>query len=255
MNLRLFDLSGKLALVTGSSRGIGLELARGLGGAGASIVLNARNADQLKAAAALLRSEGIDVHVMRFDVTDPAAVGEGVASIEDEIGPIEILVNNAGVQIRKPLESFALEDWLHLLDTNLTSAFLVGQAVARGMIERGHGKIVNVCSLQSEIARPGIAPYSATKGGLKMLTKGMCADWAASGLQVNAIGPGYFATELTETLRNDPEFDAWLRARTPADRWGDPAELAGTAVFLASAASNFVNGQTIYVDGGVLAVI
>jgi len=253
--LELFDLSGRLALVTGSSRGIGLALARGLGQAGARVVLNARSQEGLDLAVAGLVGEEIEAHAVRFDVTDAAAVTAGIEQIEAELGPIEILINNAGIQDRRPLEDFPPEAWRRLLETNVTSAFLVGQAVARRMLGRGHGKIINICSLQSEVARPGIAPYSASKGALKMLTKGMCADWAPGGIQVNAIGPGYFATELTEPLRSDPEFDAWLRARTPARRWGDPSELVGAAVFLASAASDFVNGQTIYVDGGVLAVL
>ncbi|MGC9221264.1 MAG: SDR family oxidoreductase [Solirubrobacteraceae bacterium] len=255
VGVKLFDLTGRLALVTGSSRGIGFALARGLGQAGARVILNARSEAELGRAVLELRAEGIDAAAARFDVTDAEAVSAGVEAVTDEFGTIEILVNNAGMQDRRPLESFPAAAWRQLLETNVTSAFLVGQAVARGMLARGHGKIINICSLQSEVARPGIAPYSASKGALKMLTKGMCADWAPGGIQVNAIGPGYFATELTEPLRNDPVFDEWLRARTPARRWGDPSELVGAAVFLASAASDFVNGQTIYVDGGVLAVL
>lgn len=255
VGVELFDLTGQLALVTGSSRGIGFALARGLGQAGARVVLNARSEADLERAIAELRAEGLDACASPFDVTDAEAVTSGVETITAEFGALDILVNNAGMQDRQPLESFPVAVWRQLLETNVTSAFLVGQAVARGMLARGHGKIINICSLQSEVARPGIAPYSATKGALKMLTKGMCADWASGGIQVNAIGPGYFATELTEPLRSDPAFDQWLRARTPARRWGDPRELVGAAVFLASAASDFVNGQTIYVDGGVLAVL
>lgn len=255
MTLDLFDLTGRRVLITGSSQGIGLGLARGMAQAGASVVLNARSERALDQAVVALRSEGFDAHSACFDVTDAAAVERGVATIVTEIGDIEVLVNNAGMQDRRPLETFPVDAWRRLLETNVTSAFLVGQAVARDMLARGHGKIINICSLQSEVARPGIAPYAATKGALKMLTKGMCADWAPRGIQVNGIGPGYFATELTEPLRNDPAFDEWLRARTPARRWGDPSELVGAAVFLASAASDFVNGQLIYVDGGVLAVL
>jgi gluconate 5-dehydrogenase len=255
MRPSLFDLSGRVALITGSSQGIGLALARGLAEAGATVVLNGRGESRLDAAAAHLRAAGLEVAVAVFDVTDERAVADGVAAVEREVGPIEILVNNAGMQDRRPLEQFPLDAWRRLLDTNLTSAFLVGRSVVGEMIARGHGKIINVCSLQSEVARPGIAPYAASKGALKMLTKGMCADWGPKGVQTNAIGPGYFATELTQPLRDNPQFDAWLRARTPAGRWGDPSELVGTTVFLASSASDFVNGQTIYVDGGVLSVL
>jgi gluconate 5-dehydrogenase len=175
--------------------------------------------------------------------------------MEDAIAPIDILVNNAGMQDRAPLQEFTSERWHRLLETNVTSAFLVGRAVGARMVARGRGKIINVCSLQSELARPGIAPYAATKGALKMLTQGMCADWAPHGIGVNAIGPGYFATELTQALRDDAEFDAWLRRRTPAGRWGEAEELVGAVVFLAAPASDFVNGQVIYVDGGIKAVI
>jgi gluconate 5-dehydrogenase len=190
-----------------------------------------------------------------FDVTDPAAVAEGVAVAEDRAGPVDILVNNTGMQHRAPLTEFTDADWYRLLDTNLTSAFLVGREVARRMVPRGRGKIINICSLQSEVARPGIAAYSATKGALKMLTKGMCADLAGHGIQVNAIGPGYFATELTQALVADQEFSAWVRRRTPAGRWGEVADLVGPLLFLASPAADFVNGQILYVDGGMLSVL
>ncbi len=257
MSASLFDLTGRLALVTGSSQGIGHALATGLADAGARIVLNGRDRERLEAAAngfgprAHRAADGLGV----FDVTDPDAVEAGVARIEREVGPIDILVNNAGIQRRAPLDRFAVETWREVMRTNLDSVFLVGQAVARRMIERGAGKIINIASLQSEAARPGIAPYSASKGAVKMLTRGMCADWARHGLQVNAIGPGYFATEMNQALRDDPAFDAWLRGRTPAGRWGRVEELQGAAVFLASAASSFVNGQILYVDGGVLSVL
>jgi gluconate 5-dehydrogenase len=251
----LFDLSGRTALLTGSSRGLGLELARGLAEAGAAVVLNARSPDALEAAVQELRADGLQARAAAFDVTDPDAVTAAVDHIESTVAPIDVLVNNVGMQDRRPLESFPIEAWRRLIEVNLSSAFIVGQAVARRMIERGQGKIINVCSLQSEVARPGIAPYAAAKGGLKMLTRGMCADWARHGIQVNGIGPGYFATELTRPLREDPGFDQWLRSRTPAGRWGDPEELAGAAIFLAAPASDFVNGQVLYVDGGILAVI
>lgn len=247
----MFDLSGRLALVTGSSQGIGLSLARGLAEAGAKIVLNGRDAARLDAAATGFAGAATAV----FDVTDYRAVEAGVEKIETEIGPIDILVNNAGIQRRAPLEEFPIETWHELMRANLDSVFYVGQAVAKRMIPRGRGKIINIASLQSEAARPGIAPYTASKGAVKNLTKGMCGDWARHGLQINAIGPGYFATPLNQALIDNPEFDAWLRKRTPAGRWGRVEELRGTAVFLASAASDFVNGQIIYVDGGVLAVL
>jgi gluconate 5-dehydrogenase len=251
----LFDLSGRTALVTGSSRGIGLTLARGLGRAGARVVLNGRDADRLAAAAGELRGEGLDVDIASFDVTDEVAVDAAVARIEDEVAAIDILVNNAGMQLRRPLQDFSSSDWHRLLETNVTSAFLVGRAVGRRMLERGAGKIINVCSVQSELARATIAPYTATKGALKSLTRGMCADWAPHGICVNAIGPGYFNTELNAALRADPEFDGWLRRRTPAGRWGELDELVGVAVFLAAPASDFVHGQIIYVDGGLTAVV
>jgi gluconate 5-dehydrogenase len=255
MSTSLFDLSGRTALLTGSSRGLGFALARGLARAGATVVLNGRGAQALERAVENLHAEGLTTHAAVFDVTDPDAVGAAVARIEATVAPIDVLVNNAGMQDRRPLETFPVDAWRRLLEVNLSSAFIVGQVVARRMIERGQGKIINVCSLQSEVARPGIAPYAATKGGLKMLTKGMCADWARHGIQVNGIGPGYFLTELTKPLREDPAFDRWLRDRTPAGRWGDPEELVGAAIFLAAPASDFVNGQILYVDGGVLAVI
>lgn len=256
MSHPLFDVTGKVALVTGSSRGIGKALARGLLEAGCTVVLNGRDAAALEAARAELAAEfGDAVVAAAFDVTDSAAVAGAVARIEDEVGPVGVLVNNTGAQRRAPLLDFTDEDWHTLLDTNLTSAFLVGREVARRMVPRGHGKIVNICSLQSEAVRPGIAPYSATKGGLKMLTKGMCADLGPHGIQVNGIGPGYFDTELTSALVADEEFSAWVRGRTPAGRWGDVADLVGALLFLSSPASDFVNGQLLYVDGGMLSVL
>ncbi|HST80269.1 MAG TPA: SDR family oxidoreductase [Kineosporiaceae bacterium] len=253
---KLFDLEGRTALVTGSSRGIGRALAKGLLEAGCTVVLNARNSEQLERTSAELAVEfGSAVRSVAFDNTDPQAVAEAVADIEASIAPIDILVNNTGAQHRTPFVDFADADWQRLLDTNLTSAFLVGREVARRMVPRGTGKIVNICSLQSEVARPGIAAYSATKGALKMLTKGMCADLAPSGIQVNAIGPGYFATELTAALVSDEKFSAWVKGRTPAGRWGDVQDLIGALIFLSSSASDFVNGQILYVDGGMLSVL
>ena len=251
--LQSFDLTGRTALITGSSVGIGFALARGLAGAGARIVLNARSTDKLEAAAATLRSEGADVVTASFDVTSGDAVREAVDRIERDVGPIDILVNNAGMQRRAPLDQFEEAHWHELMKTNLDSVFLVGQAVARHMIGRQRGKIVNVCSVQSELGRPGIAPYTASKGAVKMLTKGMAIDWGPHGIQVNGLGPGYFKTELTQALVANPEFSQWLVNHTPSRRWGDVEDLVGAAVFLSSTASNFVNGHILYVDGGVTA--
>jgi gluconate 5-dehydrogenase len=247
----LFDLGGKRALVTGSSQGIGAAIATGLAEHGASVVLNGRDPGRLQEAAETLRSKGYDVAHACFDVTDPRDVSSSVARIEADVGPIDILVNNAGVQFRSPLERFPIEQWAHLLKTNISSVFFVGQAVAQAMIARRYGKIVNIASVQSELARPGIAPYAATKGAVRNLTRGMCADWAQYGLQVNAIAPGYFRTPLNQGLVDDPTFSTWLENRTPAKRWGEVAELVGAAVFLAGPASSFVNGHTLYVDGGI----
>jgi len=243
----LFDLTGRTALVTGSTRGIGLALARGLAAAGARVGINGRTQDACVAVAGELDG----AFVAPFDVTDEAAVADGVAAA----GTIDILINNAGMQMRRSLEQFSLDEWQQIMRDNVTSAFLVARAVAPGMIERGRGKIINICSLTSEAGRESIGPYTASKGALKMLTRAMCADWARHGIQANGIGPGYFATEMNTDLQESPEFDAWLRARVPAGRWADPSELAGAAVFLASGASDFVNGQIIYVDGGMLAVL
>ena len=252
---RLFGLTGRRALVTGSSRGIGLGLAEALAGAGASIILNGRNREALEQAALQLRRRGATVDTSVFDVTDPQQIAQAVHSVECALGAIDILVNCAGIQRRGPLQNFLDEDWRRLMATNLDSVYYVSKAVAPGMISRGRGKIINIGSVQCELARPGIAPYTASKGAVKNLTKGMCADWAGFGLQINAIGPGYYATELNKALYEDPVFDAWLRKRTPAGRWGQLQDLHGAAIFLASEASNFVNGQILYVDGGLLAVI
>jgi gluconate 5-dehydrogenase len=253
--LKQFDLSGRVALITGSSAGIGLALAQGLAGAGATVVLNARNAGKLQAAARSLREQCATVHALAFDVTEAQAVADAVAKIEAEIGPIDILVNNAGMQKRAPLQDFGQADWHQLMRTNLDSVFIVGQAVARHMIPRQRGKIINICSVQSELGRPNIAPYTASKGAVKMLTKGMAIDWGPHGLQVNGLGPGYFKTELNQALVDNPEFSAWLIGRTPSRRWGDVEDLVGAAVFLASDASRFVNGHILYVDGGVTATL
>lgn len=251
MAFPLFDLTGRRALVTGSSQGIGYALARGLAEHGAAIVLNGRDRDKLESAAKSLRDAGHEVSISDFDVTDHEAVRRGVDAIERDIGPIDILINNAGMQFRTPLEDFPVERWEQLLRTNVSSVFYVGQAVARHMIARGAGKIINIASVQSELARPGIAPYTATKGAVRNLTRGMCTDWAKHGLQVNAIAPGYFKTPLNQALVDSHEFSSWLERRTPAARWGEVEELVGAAVFLASRASSFVNGHTLYVDGGI----
>ncbi len=252
----LFDLTGLTALVTGSSRGIGKVLAGGLAAAGAQVVLHGRDEAVLAAARSELELAGATgVRTVSFDVTDPAAVSAAVAALESEAGGLDILVNNAGIQRRAPFADFAVDDWHDLVAVNLTSAFLVGQQVARAMITRGRGKIINIGSVQSRLGRPGIAPYAATKGGIAMLTKGMCADLAPYGICVNALAPGYFATELTSALVADDGFSAWVRTRTPAGRWGQVEDLIGTAVFLASGASDFVHGQIIYVDGGMTAVV
>jgi gluconate 5-dehydrogenase len=252
---KLFDLSGKTALITGSARGIGYAIAEALLQAGARVILNSRSPEALAAAAAQLRGKGGAVETCAFDVCDPEAVEAAVGHIERTIAPIDILVNNAGMQRRAPLEQFKNEDWRELMATNLDSVFYVSKAVAPHMISRGRGKIINIGSVQCELARPGIAPYTASKGAIRNLTRGMCADWARHGLQINAIGPGYFATPLNKALVEDPEFDEWLRKRTPAGRWGRLEDLHGAAVFLASGAADFINGQTLYVDGGILAVI
>ena len=251
----LFGLEGKIALITGSSQGLGLILARGLGRAGATVVLNGRNEQKLEAAVSRLEEEGVSARGYAFDVTDSGQIHEKIEGIEKEVGPIDILVNNAGIQRRGPLEDFSEKDWQDILNTNLTAVFLVSRRVAKGMIARKRGKIVNIHSLQSEIARVTIAPYSASKGGVKMLTKGMATDWGKYNIQVNGIGPGYFITEMTKPLADNPEFDGWIKGRTPMARWGDPEELVGTVIFLASEASSFITGQIIYIDGGILATI
>ena len=254
MSHKLFSLSGKRALITGSSQGIGYGIAKGLAEAGAEVILNGRDAGKLAVAATELRKAGHKVQEAAFDVTSHASVAEAVATIESQ-GPIDILFNNAGMQFRTALEDYPLEKFQELLRVNVESVFLVGQAVARHMIKRGRGKIVNICSVQSELGRPSIAPYTATKGAVKMLTKGMCADWAKHGIQVNAIGPGYFKTPLNQALVDNPEFSNWLEKRTPAGRWGNPDELSGAAIFLASDASSFINGHILYVDGGITSVL
>jgi gluconate 5-dehydrogenase len=253
MSIQLFDLTGKRALITGSSQGIGFALARGLANAGASIVLNGRDTTKLKDAAAKLQKDGICVDLLDFDVTDHNEVRAAIDSFEATTGPIDILINNAGIQHRTALEDFPADAFEKLLQTNVASVFHVGQACARHMIKRKKGKIVNIASVQTALARPGIAPYTATKGAVANLTKGMATDWAQHGLQCNALAPGYFDTPLNAALVADPEFSAWLVKRTPAGRWGNVDELVGACIFLTSDASSFVNGTTIFVDGGITA--
>jgi len=251
----LFSLHGRRALITGSGQGIGLMLARGLGQAGAEVVLNDIDAARLNAAVETLRAEGLNASGRLFDVTKPAEIDAALADAATPGGAFDILINNAGIHRRAPLESMPLESWQAVLDVNLTSAFLVTRAVVGGMLQRGSGKIINLCSLNSEISRPTIANYAAAKGGLKMLTRAMAVEWAGRGLQANAIAPGYMRTAMTDVMTIDPVWDRYICNRTPAGRWGEPRELMGAAVFLASAASNFVNGQILTVDGGLLAAL
>lgn len=250
---QLFNLSGKTALVTGSTAGIGRGLAQGLAEAGAQVILNGRNSGRLESAVEELRAAGHSVHSLCFDAIDPEAAAKAINGFEETTGPIDILVNNAGMQHRGPLEDFAPADFDKLMKTNVNSVFYVGQAVVRHMIPRRRGKIINIASVQTALARPGIAPYTASKGAVANLTKGMATDWARYGLQINAIAPGYFDTPLNKALVNDPEFCAWLEKRTPAGRWGRVEELVGACIFLASDASSFVNGHTLFVDGGITA--
>jgi len=253
MKNELFDLSNKIALITGSGQGLGFAIARGLGKAGASLVLNDINEEKLNRAVSILSKEGIAVYGCPFDVTNKKQIQQKITALEKELGSIDILVNNAGIQRRGPLETIEESVWREVIDINLTGAFLTRQRVVLGMIAQKSGKIINICSLSSEIGRPTIGPYTASKGGLKMLTKAMAVEWGKHNIQVNGIGPGYFITEMTRVLAENSQFDTWVRSRTPAGRWGNPSELVGTAIFLASPASDFVNGQIIYVDGGILA--
>jgi gluconate 5-dehydrogenase len=255
MSAALFSLEGRTALVTGSSRGLGRAMAEGLAAAGAAVVLNGSDEGRLASAAAAMEAAGSRVYQARFDVTDEAAVIAAFERFDCDGIEIDVLVNNAGIQLRKPMVELATEDWRKVIEANLTSAFVIGREAARRMIPRGRGKIINIGSLTSELARATVAPYTVAKGGIKMLTRAMAAEWAESGIQANAIGPGYMLTDMNQALIENPTFDAWVKGRTPSRRWGRPDELVGTAVFLASAASDYVNGQIIYVDGGMLAVL
>ena len=245
-----FDLSGQLALVTGGGSGLGLAIARGLAGAGARVVLNGRDRGKLDAAASLLRHDGSEVLVAPFDVTDAEAVAAGIAAIERDVGPLDIAVNNAAVNQRAPLDAFSTDDWHKLLAANLDGPFFVARSVIPGMRARRRGKIINICSLASEIGRPNIVPYATSKGGLQMLTRALAVELAPHNVQVNGIAPGFFKTEMNAPLIANAEFSAWVAQRTPAGRWGEPPEVAGAAVFLASRAADYVTGHVLFVDGG-----
>jgi gluconate 5-dehydrogenase len=255
MSKELFDLTGRTALVTGSSRGLGRAMAEGLAAAGAAIVLNGTDAARLAVAADEMRARGFTVYEAPFDVTDEAAIAAAFAKLDAQDIAVDILVNNAGIQLRKPMVDLATEEWRRVIETNLTSAFVIGREAARRMIPRGSGKVINIGSLTSELARATVAPYTVAKGGIKMLTRAMAAEWGEHGIQANAIGPGYMITDMNQALIDNPTFDAWVKARTPARRWGKPEELIGAVIFLASPASTYVNGQIIYVDGGMASVL
>lgn len=251
----LFDLTGRTALITGSTRGLGRAIAEGMGQAGAALIINGRNPEATEAAAQELRDAGLSARAASFDVTDEAAVEAAFRELDADGVEVDILVNNAGIQHRQPMVELSLADWQRVIDTNLTSAFLLGREAAKRMIPRKQGKIINIGSLTSDLARATVTPYTVAKGGIKMLTKGMAAEWSAHGIQANAIGPGYMLTDMNEALVSNPEFDAWVKGRTPAGRWGRPDELVGTAIYLASNASNYVSGQLIFVDGGMISVL
>lgn len=248
------NLCNERVLITGGGSGLGLAMAEGLGRAGASLILNGRNPEKLQEAATMLAGQGIEVETAAFDITSEVEATKSVESLLDH-GPITVLINNAGVQRRAPLLEMSLEDFESVLSTNLTAAFLMARLVVPTMMEAGGGKVINMGSLMCELARPSTGNYAAAKGGLRMLTRAMCAEWAAKNIQVNAIAPGYFITDMTRPLAENPQFNEWICGRTPAGRWGDPSELAGLAVFLASPASSYVNGQVFFVDGGLSAVI
>ena len=255
MSLSLFDLTGRTALVTGSSRGLGRAFAEGLAGAGARVILNGSDPDRLSIAARDMKDRGFATLTSRFDVSEESEVKAAFLALDDQGVEVDILVNNAGIQFRKPMLELETSDWQRVIDINLTSAFVVGREAAKRMAKRGRGKIINIGSLTSELARATVAPYTVAKGGIKMLTKAMAAEWGELGIQANAIGPGYMVTDMNEALLSNPQFDAWVKSRTPMRRWGLPEELAGTAIYLASDASNYVSGQIIYADGGMISVL
>lgn len=257
MSKSLFDLTGKVALVTGATHGLGMAMAKGIGKAGARVVINGNSSqEKIDSAVAQFNADGIDTYGYRFDVTDEKSVIDTIGKIQAEVAPIDILVNNAGIIKRTPLAEMDVKDFEQVIKVDLISPFIVSKAVVEGMINRKSGKIINICSMMSELGRNTVGAYAAAKGGLKMLTKNMCVEWAKHNIQVNGIGPGYFATEQTKPIRIDGHpFNEFIINRTPAAAWGNPDELQGTAVFLSSKASDFVNGQIIYVDGGILATI
>lgn len=256
MSTKLFDLTGKVALVTGAVHGLGMAMAKGLGNAGATIVVNNHSDDSLQSAVKEYQDSGLTAHGYVFDVTDTDAVEAAIKKIESEVGPIDILVNNAGIIKRTPIIEMETADFEQVIKVDLVGPFIVSKFVAKGMINRGGGKIINICSMMSELGRDSVSAYAAAKGGLKMLTRSMATEWARFNIQTNGIGPGYFATSQTEPIRVDGHpFNEFIIGRTPAGRWGDPEDLQGTAVFLASKASDFVNGHVVYVDGGILATI
>jgi gluconate 5-dehydrogenase len=253
---QLFDLKGRTAVVTGSSRGIGFALAEGLAKAGAKVILNGTSADTVAEAVAKLKAKDLDVLGRAFDVTDEVAVADAFTQWDAQNIQVDILINNAGINVRNLLLDVELSEWQRVIDANLTSAFIVSKEAAKRMIARGKGgKIINLGSIASEAGRKSIGAYSAAKGGIKLLTRSMAAEWAAFNIQANAIGPGYILTEMNTALVQNVEFDTWVKNTSPAQRWAQPEELVGTALYLSSAASSYVNGQIIYVDGGWLAVL
>jgi len=251
VTLPVFDLSGKVALVTGAHRGLGFAIAQGLARAGAQVILNGRTEKTLADAAQTLDAQGLSIATSLFDVTDRDAVRDSVATLERSHGAIDVLVNNAGIQRRHAFADFPQEDWDALIATHLTAPFVVSQAIVPGMIKRKRGKIVHIASVLSDLARPTVVPYTAAKGGVRQLTRGMAVELAPHNIQVNAIAPGYFATEMNRALIDNAEFNAWVCKRTPAGRWGQPEEIAGLAVFLASRASDYITGQIFVIDGGM----
>ena len=256
MSIKLFDLTGKNALITGATHGLGMAMAKGMGKAGANLIINGHTPDKMEKAIKEYKDSGLDVHSYLFDVTDENKVEENIQRIEKEVGPIDILINNAGIIKRIPLTEMEVEEFKEVLNINQTGAFIMSKHVVKGMIERKKGKIVNMCSMMSEMGRDTVGAYATAKGGLKMLTKNMATEWARYNIQVNGIGPGYFATEQTAPIRVDGNpVNDFIKNRTPAGVWGDPEQLAGTAIFLSSEASDFVNGHILYVDGGILATI
>ena len=253
---QLFDLTGKTAMITGGSRGLGKDMAKALAEAGAKVVINGQNLETLQKTAEEFAAAGYQVETSPFDVRDEASVVAAFEKLDEKGITIDILVNNAGIQHRQPMVELSSADWQRVIDTNLTSAFLVGREAAKRMIAAGNGgKVINIGSLTSDVARATVAPYTAAKGGVKLLTKSMAAEWAKFNIQANAIGPGYMLTEMTQPLADDPQFDGWVKSRTPSERWGLPEDLMGTIIFLSSPASNYVNGQILYVDGGMLSVL